>query len=122
MVRRKTLLEVNLFDPEFPMAQDWDMWLRIAERGIWARGIREPMVRYRRWPGSMTIVNQMKSIDYNALVIKKHLRTVQRPDLVPLYRRSLALAQTNCENGARPATRRNRSRRRPALCLARVAS
>ena len=108
MVRRKTLLEVNLFDPEFPIAEDWDMWLRIAEHGIWARGIREPMVRYRRWPGSMTIANQMKSIDYNALVIKKHLHTVQRPDLVPLYRRSLAVAQTNCEMvRARPLVETN---------------
>lgn len=96
-VRRRTLLEVNLFDPEMLMAQDWDLWLRIAEHGIWARGVREPLVRYRRWPGSSTVANQLKSLDYNALAFEKRLRATQRADLLPLYRRSLAVVQINRE-------------------------
>jgi glycosyltransferase involved in cell wall biosynthesis len=97
VVRRQTLLEANLFDPEMLMAEDWDLWLRIAERGFWPRGIREPLVRYRRWPGSLTVASLLKSIDYNALAIKKRLRVTERPDLLPLYRRSLDAVQMNQE-------------------------
>ena len=97
VVRRQTLLDVNLFDPTMLMAEDWDMWLRIAEHGIHARGIREPLVRYRRWPGSITTANLLKSTDYNALAVKKRLRETSRSDLLPMYRRSLAAVQTSCE-------------------------
>jgi glycosyltransferase involved in cell wall biosynthesis len=97
VVRRQTLLDVNLFDPKLFMSQDWDLWLRIAEHGIWARGIREPLVRYRRWPGSTTFINPLQSVQFNVMVIGKHLRETRRHDLLPMYRRSLAAVRTNCE-------------------------
>jgi glycosyltransferase involved in cell wall biosynthesis len=97
MVRRQTLLDAHLFDPELLMSQDWDMWLRIAEHGIWARGIREPLVRYRRWPGSLIGANRLASSEDNVLAIKKRLRATQHASLIPLYRRSLAAVQIHCE-------------------------
>jgi glycosyltransferase involved in cell wall biosynthesis len=96
MVRRETLRVAGLFDPDLPLSQDWDMWLRIGERGLWARGLREPLVRYRRWPGSRTM-NRLKSAENNARVLEKNLRATQRPELRPLYRRSLNAALVACE-------------------------
>jgi glycosyltransferase involved in cell wall biosynthesis len=97
VLRRQTLLDVKLFDPELRMSHDWDMWLRIAEHGIWARGIRGPLARYRRWPGSVSVARRLACDEDNVLAIKRRLRATQRPGLLPLYRRSLAGLQTHCE-------------------------
>jgi glycosyltransferase involved in cell wall biosynthesis len=97
VVRREILLDAGLFDPELLMSQDRDMWMRIAERGLQARGVREPLVRYRRWPGSRTVANRLKSTDYNARAIEKNLHSTQRPELIPLYRGSLAEARISHE-------------------------
>ena len=96
MVRRETLQAVGPFDPDLPFVQDWDMWLRIAERGMWARGTREPLARYRRWPGSRS--NQkMRSAEGDVRVLEKNLRATQHPELRPIYRHSLALARGKLE-------------------------
>ncbi|HUB87670.1 MAG TPA: glycosyltransferase family A protein, partial [Verrucomicrobiae bacterium] len=97
LVRLRTLLGAGRFDLEMRMAEDWDMWLRIAERGIWARGVREPLVRYRRWPGSATVANRLKSAHYHIRVFRKRLRETPRADLIPLYRRSLAEMQVHTD-------------------------
>ena len=97
MVRRGALREAGPFDLEMRMAEDWDMWLRVAERGIWARGVREPLARYRRWPGSVTVANRLKSVDYHIRVFRKRLRETPRVDLIPLYRRSLAEMQVHTD-------------------------
>jgi glycosyltransferase involved in cell wall biosynthesis len=45
------LIEVGLFDERRRISEDFDLWLRIAER--WPSGfIDHPLVRYRRRPGS----------------------------------------------------------------------
>jgi glycosyltransferase involved in cell wall biosynthesis len=90
VVRRQTLLEAGLFDPELKLSEDWDMWLRIAERGIWARGTREPFMRYRRWPGSHVAKNRKLSLETGARMLEKHIREARLPDLLPLYKRSFA--------------------------------
>ena len=97
MVRRQTLRDAGLFDPELKKSYDWDMWLRIAEHGIWARGIREPLARYRRWPGSVSIANRLACDDDNAQAIKKRLHATRHADLIPSYRHSLTMLQTYCE-------------------------
>ena len=96
MVRRETLVSAGQFDTSERFSEDWDMWLRIGERGIWARGIREPLARYRRWPGSLTM-NRLWSVDGNIRVLQKHLEITRRDDLRPLYRRSLAWARASRE-------------------------
>ena len=97
VARRDCLLDAGLFDPELPLSQDWDLWLRLAEAGIRARGCREPLVRYRRWPGSRTISERFNSADYNARVIESGLHSTRHPELIPLYGRSLAAALLNCQ-------------------------
>jgi glycosyltransferase involved in cell wall biosynthesis len=89
MVRRELLLEIGGFDPAFHPAEDWDLWLRLAERGIHVRGLAEPLMRYRRWPNSATIKNPLLSMENSARVIAARIRNTPRHDLRPLYQRQL---------------------------------
>lgn len=97
MVPRKTLESAGRFDPEVRNSEDLDLWLRIGEHGIRAQGIREPMGRYRRWPGSFTAANPLQSFENNILVLAKRLKETRREDLRPLYRHSLARLQADWE-------------------------
>ena len=96
MVRRELFHTIGLFDPELMMGEDWDLWLRLAERGLCVRGTREPLARYRRWSGSKS--NQkLKTVEANVRVLEKNFRTTRRPGLRPLYKRSLAIARLKLE-------------------------
>ena len=97
IVRRETISAVGEFDKQlFCGCEDWDLWLRIAERGLWARGLREPLVRYRRWPGNMTS-KKMTMTEAAVRVLEKNLAATQRPESRPVYRRSLAFARAKLE-------------------------
>jgi glycosyltransferase involved in cell wall biosynthesis len=50
---RDALQNVGDFDTDLTSLEDWDLWLRIS-RHYSARGIAEPLVRYRVYPGSMS--------------------------------------------------------------------
>ena len=96
LVRRELLNTAGLFDPELALAEDWDLLLRMGERGLRVRGTREPLARYRRWAGNIT--NQkLKMAESNVRVLEKNLHATQRPELRPLYRRSLAFARSRLE-------------------------
>lgn len=49
MVRRECFQTVGLFADNLPLAQDWDMWIRIAAEYPFAV-IKEPLTRYRHHP------------------------------------------------------------------------
>lgn len=54
VIRRDVLDAVGGFDEQLPAAEDLDLWIRIAERG-WPIGlVAEPLVLYRRRPGSLS--------------------------------------------------------------------
>ena len=55
MVPRLLAVSLGGFDPELRNAGDWDLWLRIAERGIHARGSFTPLVLYREWGGNESL-------------------------------------------------------------------
>jgi glycosyltransferase involved in cell wall biosynthesis len=96
MVRREIFHTIGHFDPELAIGEDWDLWLRLAECGLWVRGTREPLARYRRWPLNAT--NQRLTMaEANVRVLEKNLRATQHPELRPLYRRSLGLARAKVE-------------------------
>jgi glycosyltransferase involved in cell wall biosynthesis len=97
MVRRQTLLDVGLFDPALKFCQDWDLWLRIARRGICAKGLRQPLVRYRRWPGSCTVADRFSSSKYHVQVLEKFYRETPDPTSRALCRRSLNFARGRIE-------------------------
>jgi glycosyltransferase involved in cell wall biosynthesis len=52
MVRRQAVLEAGGFDESLAVAEDWDLWLRLASR--WPFGaINETLMTYRKRPGSL---------------------------------------------------------------------
>jgi glycosyltransferase involved in cell wall biosynthesis len=96
MVRREIFYTIGLFDPDLMIGEDWDLWLRLAEHGLWVRGTREPLARYRRWSGCIS--NQkLKTVEANVRVLEKNLHATRRPGLRPLYERSLALMRVQLE-------------------------
>jgi len=69
LVRRICFETVGKFDPDLPLAQDWDMWIRIAAKypfGV----IKEPLVRYRQHRN-----NTSKNLEFmqqcNTLVLER---------------------------------------------------
>ena len=96
VLRRELFNEVGLFDPGLAIGEDWDLLLRMAERGLSVRVTREPLARYRRWSGNAT--NQkLKVAESNVQVLQKNLQKTRRPELKPLYQRSLAFARAQLE-------------------------
>jgi glycosyltransferase involved in cell wall biosynthesis len=97
VVRRELLAGDLCFDETLTTGcEDWDLWLRMAECGLGARGIREPLARYRRWAGNMSN-RRLKMAEGDVRVLEKNLRTTRRPELRPLYKRSLAIARSKLE-------------------------
>jgi glycosyltransferase involved in cell wall biosynthesis len=47
LARREALLEAGGFNPELRYAEDWDLWLRLAQRGAFGY-VDEPLVLVRR--------------------------------------------------------------------------
>jgi glycosyltransferase involved in cell wall biosynthesis len=96
MVKRETLDAAGPFDSELSMAEDWDMWLRMADRDLWARGIREPLSRYRIWEGNVS-KQRLRIVEAVVLMLGKNLHATSRPELRPLYERSLVRVRVKLE-------------------------
>ncbi len=73
LIRREILFEVGLFDETLCQhePEDWDMWLRIAERypvGL----LNSPLVYYRRHPSSLTAREApLKALDGQLAIIER---------------------------------------------------
>lgn len=52
--RRESLSRAGLFDEDLRSAEDFDLWLRIAQAGGRIVYHRKPLVHYRRRPGSLS--------------------------------------------------------------------
>lgn len=52
MIKKEIFDEIGLFDEKSTM-EDWDMWLRIADKYLWAY-IPEPLVYYRRHSNNLS--------------------------------------------------------------------
>jgi glycosyltransferase involved in cell wall biosynthesis len=96
MIKRETLSVAGLFDVQVPVGQDWDMWLRIAEHGLCAKGVRQPMVRYRVWSGNVSR-NIVRMCECNVLILEKALARSQSAFRRRAYKRSLQIARGNLE-------------------------
>jgi len=96
MVRRELILKTGSFDSELPACEDFDMWLRMAERGMFVSGAFEPLARYRIWSGNMSKKKLMMA-ESLVHVLKKNLAATQHPELWPLFIRALARAQAGVE-------------------------
>jgi len=54
VVRRASLEAAGGFGSPLALAEDWDLWLRLAARGARFAAVTEAVVRYRRHPGGLT--------------------------------------------------------------------
>lgn len=54
VLRRSALQEAGGFESPVRVAEDWDLWLRLAARGGGFLCLAETLVRYRRHPGGLT--------------------------------------------------------------------
>ena len=54
VLRRSALADVGTFDPQANPCEDWDLWLRLAERGFRFMAVPEARGVYRRYAGSMS--------------------------------------------------------------------
>ena len=96
MVKRETLNAVGSFDVGLPLAQDWDVWLRIAELGFSAKGVRQPLARYRIWRGN-TSRNPIEMCKCNIITLEKVLKRAQNTSRRRACKRSLQIARGNLE-------------------------
>ncbi|WP_205695955.1 glycosyltransferase [Conexibacter sp. SYSU D00693] len=54
VLRRRALRDAGGFLAPVPVAEDWDLWLRVARTGHRLVAVPEARVRYRRHPGGLT--------------------------------------------------------------------
>jgi GT2 family glycosyltransferase len=86
-LRRSRVLEVGGFDesPAIVPAEDWDLFLRLILSGSKAGIVTEPLMRYRRRPGSVT-GNRSRTLQSRVVILEKarhdpHLKAEERPHL-----------------------------------------
>ncbi len=80
LVQRGIFTDDCRFDSQLSNGcEDWDLWLRLAERGLCVRGTREPLVRYRRWQGNKSNQN-LKRFSATSNCLKKTFAPRKAPN------------------------------------------
>jgi cellulose synthase/poly-beta-1,6-N-acetylglucosamine synthase-like glycosyltransferase len=77
VARRTSVLEVGLFDENFPNSQDFDLWLRLAKQGARMNYQKRVLIHRRIYQGSLAS-DPVKSLEGEISVLEK---TRQRSDL-----------------------------------------
>jgi glycosyltransferase involved in cell wall biosynthesis len=54
LIRRDVFDQVGLFDEDLAVAEDYELWLKIAVQGLRMVRVRDPLVIYRRGPGTLS--------------------------------------------------------------------
>jgi len=70
LVHAAIVREVGLFDTRLTSEEDWDLWLRLADR-YEMEGIAQPLARYRVYPGSMS-TNALRMHTNRIVVLSKY--------------------------------------------------
>jgi glycosyltransferase involved in cell wall biosynthesis len=76
LVRAKALKRAGVFDASFSALADWDLWIRVATVGS-AASSPEPLLAYRRHPGSMTVARADEVLDEFERLRQKHRETAE---------------------------------------------
>jgi glycosyltransferase involved in cell wall biosynthesis len=91
VVRRRALDAVGLFDESLTRGcEDWDLWIRMTERGFRGRIVPEVMFRYRRHAGSMS--RRMPHLDLLRGLVRRHEGSYRAHLLELMLRRELGIA------------------------------
>jgi glycosyltransferase involved in cell wall biosynthesis len=94
LMRRAALVAAGGWDPDWRLlgTEDWEMWLRLAEQGPFAR-VPGPVLKYRLHPGSFTVAQRRKVLVSAFAMLAKH-RARWRHD----RDRSVAVADAEWKN------------------------
>lgn len=80
VIRREAIAATGGFDETLPSSEDLDLWIRILEAGWRARIVAEPLVIYRRRPGSLSSATLRLRQDATRMYEKAALRLAGRPE------------------------------------------
>ncbi|UYY57070.1 glycosyltransferase family 2 protein [Sphingomonas sp. S2-65] len=70
MVRRETFLSIGGFDVTLPSCQDWDLWLRLRERGEFAT-VAEPLLIYDQSDAGRISKNIYKVLEGHRVIFER---------------------------------------------------
>jgi glycosyltransferase involved in cell wall biosynthesis len=101
LIRAAVFRELDGFDEQLPPAEDWDLWIRVAE--TYRIGVcPEPLVRYRFHDG-MISGNPQKMCSARDKVVRRGLATARGLALSARTRREIlaAVSRTNAWDAAR---------------------
>lgn len=90
--RRKTLLEIGLYDKEMLTREDWDMNIRLILKGIPFSYIPKPLYIYKIRSDSLMKKNKKKSYDCTLRLLKKHHKRIAdsgNKDIAKIYAHKL---------------------------------
>lgn len=71
IVRKTVFNEVGIFDTDLQARQDWDMWIRLAQK-YEIECVPEPLVYFREHEGERTASNPFKEINGYRMIRKKY--------------------------------------------------
>ncbi len=69
IVRRECFEKCGLFDERFPACQDWDLWIRIAQKYRFIL-VKDSLVRYHISPDSITGNYESRAVGYQMILNK----------------------------------------------------
>ncbi len=109
VVSRKALETVGCFDETFQAAENWDLWIRIAQKFA-VEFVNEPLLNYLKHPGNMSC-NSQKMSRAAWGILQKHLPpSARNGELSRVYDQAYAnyyynLAVSDFSNGNYPQAR-----------------
>lgn len=116
MARREAVLAAGCFDPALPVAEDQDLWSRLALRGT-VGFVEDVLVTVQDRPGSLSREYAARTAEVTLAMVMRHI-AAQRDRLTPSELRH-ALGARLTQNGRR--FYRTGARFRGAACLLRAA-
>lgn len=82
LFRKQCWKEVNGYDEEFVHGyEDWEFWIKLAEKGWKGYLIDEPLFFYRVHKGSLFETSQQHDAELRAMIRARHKRLYRRIDL-----------------------------------------
>lgn len=120
-VQRENLEEISGFDESMPLAEDWDLWLRLIVRGARAGLVNEPLATYRLGHRGQATAQRAAALRWRVAVLEKALRS---PEITDSERRLIAgsvpgLLRRAALAGVLEVGRSNRHIRQPWLAMGR---
>jgi len=77
MARRSALEQVGGYDAE-QVFEDWELWIRVIEKGWSAKGVNEPLYNYRLHQGNRDKESNKKRKEGEDLIYQEHMKLYER--------------------------------------------